>query len=95
MKKFLCWLPRILAICYVLFFSVFAFDSVENSTAFIMHMLPSCILIVLTGIAWKKKRIGGILFCLAGLCASVFYHSLWIAMPVFLIGILFLIGVIL
>lgn len=88
-KKVLYWPPRILAVLYIAFFSVFAFDALQNLVAFFIHLIPSLILLCLTSIAWKRERLGGILFCLAGICIGLFYHSVAVAAPAFVIGFMF------
>jgi hypothetical protein len=93
MKATMYWLPRILAILYTLFISMFAldvFDKPDWILALVMHLIPSFILIILTGIAWKSERIGGYLFLLTGLGMGIFFHSVALAVPVFVIGIFFL-----
>jgi len=93
-KKIVYWLPRILAICYILFFSVFAFDVPSEPQwllALFMHLIPSMVLLIITMVAWKRERLGGILFGLAGIFMLLFYHTVGIALPAFVIGFLFLI----
>ena len=93
MKKFLYWLPRILAILFIAFISVFALDVFQEKQwylALLMHLIPSFILIILTIIAWKHERMGGFLFLSAGLVMLIFFHSLIIALPAFIIGAIFI-----
>jgi len=92
MKNMLHWTPRILAIVYIVFFSLFALDALDSLLGFAMHMIPSFILIALTIIAWKRRRLGGIIFCLAGIFMLVFYHTIWIALPAFVISFLLLLN---
>ena len=92
-KKIIYWSPRVLAIAYIAFISVFALDVFEMSQwylALFMHLIPSLILAVLTIIAWKREFIGGIMFLVAGLAMTFFFHSLNLAFPVFVIGALFI-----
>ncbi len=91
-KKIVYWLPRILAIFYICFFGVFAFDVFGKPQwllALFMHLIPSIVLLLFTVVAWKKERVGGILFCLAGVFILVFYSSIPIALPAFVISFLF------
>lgn len=93
MKKVIRWLPRILAILFILFMSVFALDVFGEPRwylALFMHLIPSFVLIFLTIIAWKRRRIGGILFLLAGCVMTFFFHSFTLAAPALIIGVLFL-----
>ncbi len=110
--KILHWFPRILCIIAILFISLFALDAFEPGLtlgqqllAFLMHLIPSFILLVILLVAWKWERIGGIIFILIGLVTSpmVFIHnyrmneSVWmslgiiamITLPFVLIGLLF------
>jgi hypothetical protein len=60
--------------------------------ALVVHLMPSFVLIVLTFIAWKNRKLGGILFLFTGLISIGFYHSFIIAGPAFVVGVLFLIS---
>jgi len=111
--KVLYWLPRVLGIIAILFVSLFALDSFESSLtfwqqigAFIMHLIPSFVLLTVLLIAWKWKNIGGIIFVLIDLGFTPFVfinnyrmnHSYWmslgviamITLPFILTGILFI-----
>lgn len=76
------WLPRILCILAILFISMFALDAFEEGQslgrqilAFLMHLIPSFVLIVLLIIAWKWELAGGILFSIIGIGFSPFIFS--------------------
>jgi hypothetical protein len=113
--KVLHWLPRVICILAILFVSMFALDAFSpNLTiwqqigAFIIHLIPSFILLIVLLIAWKWERVGGILFIIIGLGLSPFVffhnyrmnHSIWmslviisvITLPFVIVGILFLIS---
>ncbi len=112
--KLLPLLPRVLSILAIGFVSLFALDSFEHGTigeqilAFLMHMIPSFVLIIILVIAWKWELIGGILYILLGLALSPFIyshnyrmnHSVWMSLevialitfPFILAGILFLLS---
>ena len=102
-RKIIYWLPRILSIAFVLFLSLFSLDVVgeysgwEMVVAFLMHLLPSIFLLVVTAIAWKYDLVGAIVF----LGFAIFYisavgldrHWSWYAAisgPTAIVGILFL-----
>ena len=114
-QKFLYWLPRILCIIAILFISLFALDAFQpNLTiwqqigAFLIHLIPSFILLTFLLIAWKWEYIGGIIFIVIGLGLSPFIfkhnydmnHSVWmslgviltITIPFVIVGILFIIS---
>jgi hypothetical protein len=78
------WLPRILGMIAIAFISLFAADSFQPGytiwqqiTAFLIHLIPSFILLVLLLVAWKWEFIGGILFTIIGVCMTplLFYHN--------------------
>ncbi|WP_242156827.1 DUF7670 domain-containing protein [Aestuariivivens sediminis] len=109
------WTPRMLCIIAILFISLFALDAFsaelsfwQQIGAFLIHLIPSFILIALLILAWTKEFIGGILFMLIGLGLSpvVFSHNyrmnhsifmslgiiLTITIPFAIVGILFIIS---
>jgi hypothetical protein len=69
----LFWLPRLLAILIIGLISLFALDVFESGLslreeflAFLIHLIPTFVLLALLFIAWKWPLSGGILFILAG-----------------------------
>lgn len=111
--KILHWAPRILAILAILFISLFALDSFgegmtigQQIVAFLLHMIPSFILIILLVVAWKWELVGGLIYAGIGLILTpfIFIHnyrvndSLWISfvviltitIPFILVGFLFI-----
>jgi len=103
MNKILFWLPRILMIVFILFISMFAFDSFDGDESlmrkiggFLIHLIPTFILIALLVVSWKWEWIGGIAFFALGIFYIVwawgrFQLSAYfmIAGPLFVISILF------
>lgn len=74
MRKKPYWLPRVLAIFYILFISIFALDAfaegvplTEALLAFFIHLVPTYLLMIILLVAWKWCFPGGILFIAAGL----------------------------
>jgi prolipoprotein diacylglyceryltransferase len=113
--RILHWVPRIIVILAILFVSVFALDSFssertfwQNSAAFLLHLIPSFILIAILIVAWKWERTGGIILTIAGLVFSVsvfllnynrnhsavksFFIVLMVCIPFVIAGILFIIS---
>ncbi len=109
------WAPRVLCILAILFVSLFALDSFQEGLSiwqqlgiFLMHLIPSFVLIVLLLIAWKWEKIGGIIFMIIGIGFSPFIfkhnynmnHDVWmsigiisiITIPFIVVGILFVIS---
>ena len=108
MAKFLHWVPRILAVIFILFISVFALDAfgegipfLQGLVGFLIHLVPTYILIAALLLALKKPLLGGILFVCAGLFYIIFANEMdWltyalIAGPAILIGSLFILNAVL
>ena len=103
-KKVLFWLPRILAIIFILFISLFSLDSFSTSDpfwkeliGFLIHLVPIYLLIGLLILSWKYKRIGGILYVVLAIIFTIFFDTyehifsfLFISLPVLIIGLLFI-----
>jgi len=92
MKKIAYWLPRILSILFIAFISMFALDVFSEPRwllALFMHLIPSYFLIAITIVAWKNERVGGFLFLVTGFVMTIFFHSIVLALPAFIIGIIF------
>lgn len=102
---FLYWIPRILGIGMILFLALFSFDVIGTSDdpwqvalGMLIHNIPSSILIILLLFSWKWDLIGGIIYPLLGLAYIVFSREqhwlahLFIAGPLILIGLLFLLN---
>lgn len=109
------WLPRIICILSILFLSLFAADAFapgltiwQQLVAFIIHLIPSFILLAFLIIAWKWEYIGGIIFIIIGLGLSpfVFMHNyrmnqsigmslgiiMAITIPFAIVGVLFIVS---
>jgi hypothetical protein len=99
----LFWIPRIICILFACFISLFALDVFgegysfwETVFAFLMHQIPTLLVILVLVIAWRWEWVGGVLFA----ALAVFYMvSTWgrfppsvyftIAGPLFLMSCLF------
>ena len=99
--KTIYWIPRVLAIGFIIFLSLFAFDSFGTGetwymeiVGFLVHLLPNYLLIGALIIAWRNERVGGILFLLLYVIAIFFFRAGLIGLvlfsPLVIIGILFL-----
>jgi hypothetical protein len=109
------WIPRILCILAILFISMFALDSFapgltiwQQISGFLIHLIPSFILLALLIVAWKWEFIGGLIIMLIGIIFIPFIYShnysmnhsvgisigivLMINIPFVLVGFLFLIS---
>ena len=77
------WLPRIICILAILFVSMFALDAFAPGLSvwqqlgdFLMHLIPSFVLLAVLIIAWKWELYGGIAFTIIGLGLSPFIFML-------------------
>ena len=109
------WIPRLLCILAILFVSMFALDSFapgltiwEQIGAFLIHLIPSVVLLAVLLVAWKWEKIGGIILMVLGLGLSPFVFtmnlhrtdSIWVALgivlminiPFVMVGALFIIS---
>jgi hypothetical protein len=101
-RRIVFWSPRILGIVFAIFISLFALDVFSEESgfwnsalAFIMHMIPSALVVVALVFAWKWEWIGAILFGGLGLAYALTArsHPDWILLisgPLFVIALLFL-----
>ncbi|RMG53063.1 MAG: hypothetical protein D6723_07740 [Acidobacteria bacterium] len=103
-RRMFFWTPRILGILFALVMSLFALDVFgegygfgEAILAFLIHLIPTSIVVIALLIAWRWEWIGAILF---GTLAAFYMGwswgrfplatSLFISGPLSLIGVLFL-----
>lgn len=102
----LFWAPRILAILFALFISMFALDVFDETEGFLqtlgalaMHLIPTYLIVLFIVLAWRWELIGTIGF--AGLAAAFFFIGrgpiswmaiLFIPGPLLIIAVLFLLS---
>jgi len=73
--KTIYWLPRILSLGFIIFLSLFSLDVFSTSNGwgavlpFLIHLIPSLILLAITLVAWKYDLVGAVVF----LGFAVFY----------------------
>lgn len=98
--KILYWSPRVLAIVFILFISLFALDVFADGFSWLgllIHLLPNLILVAALVLAWRHEYLGGIIFIVLGAAYGLLvWHSfLWLTVlvisgPAVVIGVLFL-----
>jgi hypothetical protein len=76
--KVLKWLPRIICILVILFISMFSLDAFapgltlwQQLGGFMIHNIPSFVLLVFLIFAWKRELTGGIIFIILGFILSL------------------------
>jgi hypothetical protein len=115
MKMWFHWIPRILCIIAILFISMFALDAFAPGIPlwiqlrdFLMHLVPTYLLILILWFAWMNEKWGGLLFIAVGALTGILvflmnYHRtgsvlaglsivLLINVPVIMVGVLFMIS---
>src|SRR5579859_1447333 len=76
-NRLLFWSPRILAILFAIFLSVFALDVFSEPRGFwrtalalAIHLIPAATVLLVLAAAWQWERVGALLFALlAGIYA--------------------------
>ena len=98
-QRVLVWLPRVLGILFIIGISIFAFDEPILSVGFVIHLIPSLVLVILLITAWRSACVGGILFMVVGLASLFLFHTyqhiagfLVVSLPPIVIGTLFLVS---
>jgi len=104
-SRLVFWAPRILCVLFAAFVSLFALDIFgegysfwETIVALAMHLIPTAVILVALAIAWRWEWVGGLVFiALGALYILIFPQGHWgaylvISGPLFLVGILFLVG---
>ncbi len=100
------WLPRILAIGFAVFISLFAFDTFGTGNGFwpellgfLMHLVPVYALVAILLLAWRWELIGTFAYPALAVAYAVWqwgnqHWSAYVAIctPLVLIGFLFFIG---
>jgi hypothetical protein len=109
------WIPRILCIIAILFISWFALDAFAPGLPlwmqvrdFLIHLMPTYILILILWFAWVNEKWGGLLFIVFGVLTGIpvflmNYHRtgsvlvglsivLLINVPVIMVGVMFMVS---
>jgi hypothetical protein len=80
LAKIIHWAPRIAAIGIIFFISLFSLDVFEMQGTplellggFLIHNIPSIIMIILLVIAWKRPAVGFAAFLVAGIVFALFF----------------------
>ena len=99
-------MPRSICVIFALFLSLFALDVFtegygfwDTLVALFMHLIPTFLVLVALGLAWRWEWVGALLFSALGIAYLVmawgkfeWFTVLTIAGPMFLVAALFLAG---
>jgi hypothetical protein len=104
LAKIIHWAPRVAAIVIIFFMSLFSLDvfgmgasPLDVLGAFLMHNIPSFLMILFLVFAWKRPVVGFVVFLIAAILFTVFFvrdiyalsNLLLFVFPVLLIASLF------
>ena len=67
-------IARGIIIAYIIFISLFAFDTTFG-IGFFIHLLPTLIFLTTLIVTWRKPKIAGILFILEGLGTIIVFNT--------------------
>ncbi len=80
LAKIIHWTPRIASILIILFMGLFSLDvfgmgasPLEVLGAFLMHNIPSIVMLVLLIFAWKRPVVGFVAFLVVAVAFTVFF----------------------
>lgn len=101
-RHILFWTPRVLAVLFAAFISIFAFDVFDGGASFwetilalLIHLTPTAVVLLVLALSWRWEWIGGIMYPVLGILYLIAFEGqhwsayLLIAGPLFLIGVLF------
>jgi hypothetical protein len=88
LAKIIHWTPRVAAIMIIFFMSLFSLDvfgegasPLEVLGAFLMHNIPSFVMILFLVFAWKRPVVGFVVFLVAAIAFTVFFVRDFYAIP--------------
>jgi hypothetical protein len=88
MSKIIHWAPRIASILIIFFIGLFSLDVFEMKASplellggFLIHNVPSIVLLVLLIFAWKRPAVGFVAFLVAGMLFAIFFVREIYALP--------------
>ena len=76
------WIPRVLIIAFIVFFSMFSLDVftedaelADKLAGFLIHMLPSFVMILFLVITWKHNVAAGVMFIALWVVFTFFFNT--------------------
>lgn len=96
------WIPRIIIITFVALFSMFSLDAFDGNgpildqlAMFLIHMIPSFVMILVLIASWNRSVIAGIMFMALGIVFTFYFSTYRQAAAFFTISLIpFLTGMI-
>ncbi len=78
----LMWIPRIITTIFILFLSLLALDAFSDETSFsqqflgfIIHLIPSFVLIIILVLSWKHPIGSGVAFIFIAIVFTLFFDT--------------------
>lgn len=68
-------IPKLVSILYIVFISLFALDTPILSLGFLIHIIPSLILVIILIFSWKNGKIGATAFLICGIMFTFFFNT--------------------
>jgi len=104
-SKTLNRVAKVLIVIYAIFLSLFSLDAFTGEApwymqlgGFLIHLIPTYIVIALAVLAWRNAKTGGIAIIVFGIIFTLYYRVynpvtfMMLSFPLFLTGLLFLLG---
>lgn len=103
-SRFITWFPRILAIVFAAFISIFALDALDGHDSIwtqlwhiLMHLILSFAVLAALWLAWYRRIFGGLLFMILGMVFTIHFGTwketelfLMFSFPLFVAGLAFI-----
>ena len=103
-RNFLTWFPRVLALVFAGFISIFALDSFEGHDSIllkighlILHLVPTMTVLAALWLAWYRRILGGLVFMMLGMAFTIHFNTwretglfLMFSLPLFVAGVAFI-----
>ena len=103
-QNFLTWFPRILALIFAGFISIFALDALDAHHTLLqqlghvlIHLIPTAAVLAALWLAWYRRIIGGLVFMMLGMAFTIHFGTwretglfLMFSMPLFVTGVAFI-----
>ncbi|MHB8070459.1 MAG: DUF7670 domain-containing protein [Candidatus Cryosericum sp.] len=99
------WIPRTLMILFIVFLTMFSLDVFEMEGTllaklggFVMHSIPSIVLVLVLLVSWRRPVVGGILTLASAAALMLRWHLrigvtfVTLILPVIIIGVLFILS---
>ncbi|HTY39879.1 MAG TPA: hypothetical protein VMC43_02210 [Candidatus Paceibacterota bacterium] len=98
-RKIIHWLPRLLGIGLALFTAIFALDvfdgqksPAEIALALSIHLIPTFLVLIATGLGWHRSWLGGFFFVCLGAAYPFYFEGRSLIANIVFIGVPMLIG---